>query len=510
MPKTISPKIKAYLDGAADPEVIKKIYAGACAAFKNEGMMLICRIQKKRSVSISVVNGELNDLTNNSKSGIGVHGFEKGGASAMVTSNTYPDIDFDEMTASLKKLMNASLGNKIKKNSDIFSLEPQVNILKNEYLHPFSAYPLQKIIDRVIAANKEIVKIDKTKLSVTTSCGIVVEEFIIIRGDGTFSAFETPRCALSSSITAKDASGTATVAARLGSSDLSVLFDEKLFADFMGQASFYAKEALRIPSSPQVEAGKYRIVIDYALAKGLAHEAFGHAVESDLGRSSILWEDGKFIKGRKVASEKVNITDGPIFNDYAWQPVGANGNLRKSVEIVKNGVVKDSLADIFSSGEMGVSNQNAERIESYDCPSIPRMTNIRLEYSGAIPTEKAFHDIRPREVNEILLKNGFLSEEGETLLLLGYKGGQVSTVNGDFVFNCSMIYKMNAACSPELYKPAIFAGKTLSTLKSITGAIGPVKWDALGTCGKNGQGVPSSGGSNYFLIIDKNDDVTIG
>jgi len=196
MPKTVSQKIKAYLDGAADPEVIKKIYAGACAAFKNEGMMLVCRIQKKRSVSISVVNGELNDLTNNSKSGIGLHGFETGGASAMVTSNTYPDIDFDEMTASLKKLMNASLGNKIKKNSDIFSLEPQINILKNEYSHPFSAYPLQKIIDRVIAANKEIVKIDKTKLSVTTSCGIVVEEFIIIRGDGTFSAFETPRCAL--------------------------------------------------------------------------------------------------------------------------------------------------------------------------------------------------------------------------------------------------------------------------------------------------------------------------
>ncbi|HNY12163.1 MAG TPA: TldD/PmbA family protein [Candidatus Wallbacteria bacterium] len=510
MPNTMSPKIKTYLDGAADRQLIKKIYEGSREAFRNEGMMLICRIQKKRSVSISVVNGELNDLTNNSKSGIGIHGFEKGGASAMVTSNTYPDIDFDEMTASLKTLINASLKNKIKKNSDIFSLEPQINILKSEYSHPFSAYPLQAIIDRVTAANKEIVKIDKTKLSVTTSCGIVVEEYIIIRGDGTFSAFETPRCSLSSSITAKDADGTATVAARLGSSDLSVLFDEKLYADFMGQASFYAKEALRIPSSPQVEAGKYRIVIDYALAKGLAHEAFGHAVESDLGKSSILWEGGKFIKGRKVANEKVNITDSPILNDYAWQPVGANGNLRKNVEIVKDGVVKDSLADIFSAGEMGVSNQNAERIESYDCPSIPRMTNIRLEYLNPIPSGKAFHDIRPREVNELLLKNGFLAEDGDTLLLLGYKGGQVSTVNGDFVFNCSMIFKMNATCLPELYKPAIFAGKTLSTLKSIIGAIGPVKWDALGTCGKNGQGVPSSGGSNYFLIIDKNDDVTIG
>ena len=34
--------------------------------------------------------------------------------------------------------------------------------------------------------------------------------------------------------------------------------------------------------------------------------------------------------------------------------------------------------------------------------------------------------------------------------------------------------------------------------------------DAMGTCGKAGQAVPSSGGGNMFLVIDRNDEIMIG
>jgi len=506
----INPKVKKFLSGRSDEKLLRDICSFSAKALKDEGLYLIFRIQKKRSVSVSVVNGELNDITANSKSGLGVHGFDKSGASALVTSNTYPDIDIEAMVASVRKLISSSSKFDIKRNASIFSLPREINIMCGEYAHPLENYELDRIVEKVKTANCETISVEKSKLSVSTSASAVSDEYMIIRGDGTFSAFTTPRCAIFSTITVRDNLGTASVSAKLGSSDLSVLFDDKLHDDFMSQSRFFAEEALKLPSAPQIEPGKYRIVIDYALAKGLAHEAFGHAAEADLHKGSILWETGKFIRGRRVAAPEISITDGPIMNDYAWQPVGSNGNLRNTVEIVRDGIVEKSLCDVFSSEEAGVANENAERIESFDCPPIPRMTNIRLEHNNPVSIDKRFCDITPSDVNGLLMKNKLLAPEGDTLLLLGYRGGQVSPATGDFVFNCSMIYKMRPDGNPCINKPAIFAGKTLSALGSIMAAIGPVKWDALGTCGKSGQGVPSSGGSNYFLIIDKNEDITIG
>ena len=46
----------------------------------------------------------------------------------------------------------------------------------------------------------------------------------------------------------------------------------------------------RLLDAPHVASGSYPLIIDYALAKGLAHEAFGHASESDSYRSSCLAE----------------------------------------------------------------------------------------------------------------------------------------------------------------------------------------------------------------------------
>ncbi len=499
-----------YINMRDDNKILKTIYDGVLDFYKKEQIYIIARIQKKRSLTITIINGELNDMTSSARHGAGFHAFDLQGASAFISSNTFPEINFETAAASLKKLITASSAFDIKKNREIFNLEAQLNIIEDSYKHPYEKYELNDIVERVKAVNKKTCEIDRTRLSVTTNCSIVTDEFIIMRSDSTFSSFSIPRTALSSSITAKDSGHTATLGARLGSSDLSVIYDDTLHNDFIHQSDFYAREAVKLCSAPAIEAGRCRIVIDYALAKGLAHEAFGHAAEADLHKGSILWQNSKFIKGERVASEHINIIDGPLFNDYAWQPVGANGNRRHTTAIVKNGIVEKSLCDIFSAAESGVPNENSERIEGFDCPSIPRMSNIRLEHLNAIKTDKRFYELNPQNINNILADNGLLAEDCDTLLLSGYKGGQVNPAAGDFVFNCSFIYKLNEQCKPVLYKPAIFAGKTLSALNSIIAAIGPVKSDALGTCGKSGQGVPSSGGSNYYLIIDKNDNITIG
>jgi TldD protein len=167
------------------------------------------------------------------------------------------------------------------------------------------------------------------------------------------------------------------------------------------------------------------------------------------------------------------------------------------------------LGDLFSAGKAGVPISGAERIESYRNLPLPRMTNIRITVKEPASLDTRFELVTPEELREALLKNGFLKEGEPALYLAGYKGGQVNPKDGDFVFNCVAIYDLS---DPKLtlYQPAIFSGKVLAALHSILGGLGPVHLDAMGHCGKGGQSVPSSGGAHSFVVIDRNDNVTIG
>ena len=50
----------------------------------------------------------------------------------------------------------------------------------------------------------------------------------------------------------------------------------------------------------------------------------------------------------------------------------------------------------------------------------------------------------------------------------------------------------------------------LAALSSISRGFGPLQLDAIGTCGKWGQSVPSSGGSHGYLFIEPNEAIGVG
>ena len=80
---------------------------------------------------------------------------------------------------------------------------------------------------------------------------------------------------------------------------------------------------------------------------------------------------------------------------------------------------------------------------------------------------------------------------------------------GDFVFHSTALYELTPE-GTRLYKPGIFSGRIEAALHSISRGFGPLRLDAAGTCGKAGQGVPSSGGSHHFLLLEEHEDVRIG
>jgi len=331
----------------------------------------------------------------------------------------------------------------------------------------------------------------------------------IFRSDGTDVFFSMPRCSLGVRATSDGEGKRHGVSATSFHAHPDAAWDPTAERIFLDKAVAAGELARALPDAPSHPPGSFPLVIDFALAKGLAHEAFGHAAEADGFRSSVLARDGRFKAGEPVGATHVSIVDEPIEGDHAWQPFSANGLARERALIVDHGRLCDALSDPWSAQPGGVRLTAAARAESFRHAPQPRMTNIRIEVDDPLPAPGAFEDYGPEQVRDLLADAGVLRRHPRVVYLSGYTGGQVNSAIGDFVFNCKAIYELSAD-GIRFFKPAIFSGSMFGALNSIREAFGPLRLDAIGYCGKWGQQVPSSGGSHYFLVLDPDPRVRLG
>jgi TldD protein len=337
-----------------------------------------------------------------------------------------------------------------------------------------------------------------------------LEGWRIMREDGTDVLFDMPRCTIAVKATgAGEDDSRHGVVAQAFDPRPSLLENEETIARFTKRATKAARLACDLPDAPPHPAGSFPLVIDYALAKGLAHEAFGHASEADGFRSSVLAVDGRYRRGLRVGPANVSIVDEPIAGDHAWQPYSSNGLPRERTVIVDHGVLSDALSDPWSAEPGGVRLTAAERVQSYTQAPLPRMSNIRIESDDPLPAAGSFEDYGPEEVRDLLAGAGVLARHDRVVYLSGYGGGQVNPASGDFVFQCKAIWVLGRE-GVSFHKPAIFSGSMFGALDSVREAFGPLALDALGHCGKGGQSVPSSGGSHWFLVLDPHPTVRLG
>jgi TldD protein len=331
----------------------------------------------------------------------------------------------------------------------------------------------------------------------------------IFRCDGTDVLFSMPRCSLGMRATGDGDGARHGVSASTFHAHPDGAWEAAQQELFVRKAVAAAALARALPDAPSHPPGSFPLVIDYSLAKGLAHEAFGHASEADGFRSSVLADGGRFKDGEVVGASHVSIVDEPVENDHAWQPFSANGLVRERAVIVDRGRLRDALSDPWSAGPGGVRVTGAARTESFRHAPQPRMTNIRIEVDEPLPAPGAFEDYGPEQVRDLLAGAGVLRRHPRVIYLSGYTGGQVNSAIGDFVFNCKAIYELGAD-GIRLFKPAIFSGSMFGALKAVREAFGPLRLDAIGYCGKWGQQVPSSGGSHYFLALEPDPKVRLG
>ena len=471
------------------------------------GYGYILRIQDKKETMVKVNNKDVEGIATSFLKGMGVQVFTPDGYTGFASTDRIEPLVAEKLVKLACKLAKKVQEKKGEKNKAVYELSPtrERSILKLKY--PYGSLSLYEIEEKLKEINGELTDLDP-RLSVRTVFRVVDEEWRIARQDGTDASFATPRSFFYNIFTAKEKGRTATTYSNLPGSDLSIIIQPDLVGKLKMKSTVAAKLALDLLTTSPIKSGSYKMVIDYALAKGLAHEAFGHAAETDGMESSIFGKNGKMRLGEKVAADIVSIVDGPLEGDYAYQPISANGIRRETVYIVKDGILRAGLADLFSAEAAGVQLTGAGRVETCHFLPLARMSNIRIEVKDPVLVEKEFEEITPEIIYRILLHSGLIQENEEVIYLTGYQGGQVNPAFGKFVFNCSGIYRLGE--TPLLYQPAIFSGNILSALNSTLAGIGELKTDVMGTCGKMFQSVPSSGGSHYFLLIDKNPEITIG
>jgi len=234
-------------------------------------------------------------------------------------------------------------------------------------------------------------------------------------------------------------------------------------------AEVAAKRALLMLSARKAPMGKMAVVLSSDAGGTMIHEAIGHGLEADLAQQGLSVYSKKI--GEKVASSLITVVDDPTLpqrrGSYAFDDEGVAS--RRTI-LVEQGVLKGYLYDRLSALEDGVESSGNGRRESYQHKPIPRMSNTMI-----LPGKMG-----PEEIVRSVEKGLFVKKMG---------GGQVNTVNGDFIFEVNEGYLIEKGSVGEPVRGATLIGNGPRVLRDID-MIGSDLGFGIGTCGKDGQGVP--------------------
>ena len=230
-----------------------------------------------------------------------------------------------------------------------------------------------------------------------------------------------------------------------------------------------AGRALRALSARRIEGGRMPVVLSSEAGGTMVHEAVGHGLEADLARRGMsVYRDSL---GTRVGSPLVSIVDdATIPGKRGSFGIDDEGSPGRRTLLVSDGILRGFLYDRLLARKEGVPPTGNGRRESYRHRPIPRMTNTVI-----LPGTSS-----PEEILRSVDRGLFVRKMG---------GGQVNTVTGDFMFEVAEGYRIENGRQGEPVRGATITGNGPEALGMID-RVGDDLGFGLGTCGKEGQGVP--------------------
>ncbi len=237
----------------------------------------------------------------------------------------------------------------------------------------------------------------------------------------------------------------------------------------------HAREAVRralvnLEAQP-APAGPMDVVLGPGWPGILLHEAIGHGLEADFNRRKTSAFSGRI--GERVATELCTVVDdGTIPWRRGSLNVDDEGTPTQRTVLIENGILRGYMHDRLNASLLGMDLTGNGRRESYAHVPMPRMTNTFM-LSG---------DEDPRDIIRSV-KDG--------LYAVSFGGGQVDITSGKFVFSANEAYRIENGRVTHPVRDATLIGNGPDVLTRVSRVGSDLALDdGIGTCGKDGQGVP--------------------
>jgi len=231
------------------------------------------------------------------------------------------------------------------------------------------------------------------------------------------------------------------------------------------------RQALVNLDSRPAPAGEMEVVLGPGWPGILLHEAIGHGLEGDFNRKKTSAFAG--LLGSRIAAPEVTVVDDGTLPDRRGSlTVDDEGTPTNRTVLIEDGVLVGYMQDRLNARLMGAKPTGNGRRQSYGHAPMPRMTNTVMLAGTATP-EEMIRSVR------------------RGLYAVNFGGGQVDITSGKFVFSASEAYLIEDGKVTAPVKGATLIGNGPDALTKVTMVGNDMALDpGIGTCGKNGQGVP--------------------
>lgn len=247
------------------------------------------------------------------------------------------------------------------------------------------------------------------------------------------------------------------------------------------------RQALINLDSVPAPAGEMDVVLGPGWPGVMLHEAVGHGLEGDFNRKQTSAFAG--LMGQQVAAKGVTVVDdGTMSNRRGSLSIDDEGTPTNRTVLIEDGILVGYMQDRQNARLMGMKPTGNGRRESHAHVPMPRMTNTYMISGGRDPAEILAS-----------VKNGIYA--------VNFGGGQVDITSGKYVFQVTEAYKIENGKLGAPLKGAMLIGNGPTDLHRVTMVGNDLKLDTgIGTCGKNGQGVPVGVGQPTLRM----DRITVG
>ncbi len=231
------------------------------------------------------------------------------------------------------------------------------------------------------------------------------------------------------------------------------------------------RQAMVNLESVEAPGGEMTVVLGPGWPGILLHEAVGHGLEGDFNRKKTSAFSNRL--GQRVAAKGVTVIDDGTFADRRGSlTVDDEGTPTSRTVLIEDGILVAYLQDRLNARLMGMRPTGNGRRQSYAHHPMPRMTNTFM-LSGDKDSEEIIGSVK------------------KGLYAVNFGGGQVDITSGKFVFSATEAYLIENGKIGRPVKGATLIGNGPDVMTKVSMIGNDMKLDpGIGTCGKEGQGVP--------------------